>query len=242
MLDIDEVLLAKSKDELIDLSYQTNPIGMLWTPFLPNGMNYYQSKNPLKDCFYSPITAYSPVRKVAIPRQLIGKCLVMPGNHGLKESTSPNKLINDSLSDIRIAHFPVRSSEQVVVKTITALATIRMKKNRLQGEATHLVPIMRLIKETNFYLKAEVLHKLAENYGNQEIELNSIKADVKNLMRGLFGANRRVNLLPDIDMKYTNLAKVNELKLLSELIQEQSARLAKSLGLLDDYIYNLEGE
>ena len=63
LLDLDEVVLAKSKNELINLGDATSPIAMLWTPFIPNGRDYLGSQDPLRSCFFSSPKIYSPVQK-----------------------------------------------------------------------------------------------------------------------------------------------------------------------------------
>ena len=241
LLDLDEVVLAKSKNELINLGDATSPIAMLWTPFIPNGRDYLGSQDPLRSCFFSSPKIYSPVQKVAVPRKLFSE-IVMPGNHGLKSKLFPHELIPVFLSDIRIGHFPVRFSGQIITKIITALATINIKKNRLPGEASHLTPIMQLIRDSKFNLDKKVLQLIAKNYGAELLAPPSFGLLVKNYLRDVIGSSRRARLLPNIEIKYLDLARINYIQLLDEIIEVENKFTIEKMKIIDNDFISIVNE
>ena len=167
-LDVDEVVLATPEliQETAERAQQEmlQPLRMSWAHFVPVALEMDLGLRTLGESFFSGTSSHqAEVTKVAIPGHMLGQVHLEPGNHGVR-SVGRRSPIPSIDAGFQLAHFPIRSAEQIVLKTVTGLVTIRLKEGRRPGEGAHLLWIADLLAESSFEPNLNVLQFLALHY------------------------------------------------------------------------------
>ncbi len=100
--------------------------------------------------------------KSVVPKALFGKVRLYPGSHVVKRldgTACPKFLLSTPL-----AHFPIRSSNQLIAKIILSDHSREMKKDSLPGESFHWREMAASIREKNFRVTTEQIRKYALSY------------------------------------------------------------------------------
>jgi hypothetical protein len=101
--------------------------------------------------------------KAVIPAPMMKDASIGPGSHALIPNHPGVRLVQRELP-ISIAHFPVRSTSQIIAKAILGSHTLSMKKTRLRGEGFHWDAMAELVRSQNYRLSPEQLERLALDY------------------------------------------------------------------------------
>jgi hypothetical protein len=158
--------------------------------------------------------------KVSLPGRLAADLIPTPGNH---TATSSNgvPVLEQPAASYYLAHFPVRSAEQIIVKNLLATHNLTARIDALPGEGFHVHPILCRIRERAFALTLQDLQDIAFNYGGTEQR----SASREDLIDGDDHSALRTEL------QYSHLSRINvvarldsELERLSKDIRSRNAR------------------
>lgn len=165
-LDADEIIVAEDKARLVDEIRGLDPASYLaapWRTYVPASSEYFAAESPLSECF-APREEAGPVyTKVSIPGRLARVVSATAGNHGV------TSLVGAPLTEVRarsyfLAHFPVRSSEQIVVKNLIATHNLAARPNAFSGEGSHVRPVLDAIRQRGYRLSLDDLRAIAGGY------------------------------------------------------------------------------
>ena len=164
-LDADEFIYNPSQTKFIDIlkaEIEFGNCGLLkWVNYAPTSDNYFSINNPLFHLFrkrsVEPIQFY----KVIIPDEVAGIGSTTMGNHQflINENNSNYSFVSPFLQ-----HCPVRSSQQIIAKSIIGSHRFSLKKDRLPNEGFHWDNITNKIRDNNYILNDYSLKNLALHY------------------------------------------------------------------------------
>jgi tetratricopeptide (TPR) repeat protein len=107
---------------------------MRWRTYLPAGGD--------EPTFFRRMRSYraaeSPMGKVIAPAHLMATHAWVMGNHALGPDGS-DSFCPEYILPFPLAHFPIRSEEQLRKKITTAALSLRLKKYRVQGQGWHIL-------------------------------------------------------------------------------------------------------
>jgi len=113
--------------------------------------------------------------------------------------------VNTYFNHSFLAHFPVRDSQQIIRKCLTAIDGLIRKKSRLPGEGFHVYDNLRKIIFNEFKLSLQDLQKIANEYAEKiapiEIHLSDFPLWINNY-----------------ELKYQNISDADHTKYLAEII------------------------
>lgn len=162
-LDGDEILYSPNKKVFLD-GINKAPNMMVGNvralDFTPNGRNYFESKNPLKDCFVQ-VRERNPVQKIFIRGSISNQVIILPGQHG---ATNLNGNVWPSFeSDVALAHFPRRSPEQFSTRVILGYSNLVAKRDKIANEGSHVYEQFRELKKNEFSDNPDAYKTLENN-------------------------------------------------------------------------------
>lgn len=161
-LDADEILLGRREDVLSQVrGLAPYEYGLIkWRTFAPiNGG--IKSNQPLHNSFRPLLMEQSVYYKVVVPIKHAGSVSITMGNHDINPQSAklkPRKL------DVDLAHFPVRSAEQIISKALIASHKTHLKKTAGSGEAYHIITLANQIRALNYSLQDHELTGIVLNY------------------------------------------------------------------------------
>lgn len=168
LLDADEFLGSPDRQSLIDDlgKIGSNEYGIMpWKTYIPveGDMENINPSIPatLRMTHRRNQEGYQMFKSV-IPRALFGKVRIPQGGHTLKRlngSACPKVLLSTPL-----AHFPIRSPNQLIAKIILFEHSLRMKKDRLPNESFHWQEMATSIRARNFHVTTDQIRKYALLY------------------------------------------------------------------------------
>ena len=182
LLDADEIIIAKDKIALLEEMASVPPNTYLvapWKTFVPTSPGYFKSTNPLEECFAARKERGEPFMKASIPSSIASDAIPTAGNHTVISA------VGETMRDQRsqtyyLAHFPVRSSDQIVVKNLLAMHNLMSRSDALPGEGFHVFSLAERIRSCNYKLKLEDLQNMALNYACAEpISPASVKSELE---------------------------------------------------------------
>ena len=211
-LDVDEILVSKDSDYSKSEAASSKETNFLpWLPFAPVTLGWSSLTNPLQLNFIGVSNQMDLVRKIFIPSSQISKQgFIEVGAHNYFIKGEPVAFADHP--HLAIAHFPVRSREQMISKILIQLTSVRVKRKKLKGESTHLQAIARHLLVPNGYSEIQNLQLLAAFYAN--FKSGAIQTP------NAIVTNDWGNLLPVIEIKYPDLATVDLVSNLVKLIDE----------------------
>ncbi len=163
-LDADEFIQAdKSR---LAAALASVPVGCCarinWATFVPTSDQYFSCDNPLWIHFRQRPNELRQYSKVIIPSGLAAHGFLTAGSHDFKRADK--KSIAAHLLDIVLAHVPVRSTEQLISKSLIGSHKLSIKQNRRANEGFHWDVIAREVRQNNFSLGYSALRKVALSY------------------------------------------------------------------------------
>lgn len=142
--------------------------------------------------------------KVIIPPDMISNAIIDEGAHALLDhERKPLRMFDSGLT---LAHFPVRSAEQIIIKNITSIIKVARTVQKKEGEGVHIYPVIKQLIENNFWISLERLQEVALLYGNEE--------DKNKMTLTTFP------MLSSCELKYTEKGENNLLRFLGNTIIE----------------------
>ena len=131
LLDADEFLRADPAVFRETLMAARKPVLLPWVTFVPTATDDAGVLNPSERITHRRHRERPQYHKVTVPSHLVGKVQVMPGNHSLKDTGQDEAIKLEGLS---LAHFPVRSVEQLTSKVLIGAWNMRLRASRGRGE------------------------------------------------------------------------------------------------------------
>lgn len=200
-LDADEFLYNPNSIDLI--SVLRSEIGvdncglMKWVNYAPLNNNYYSSESPLFDLFRKRSSEPTQFYKVIIPNKLAKIGSTTMGNHQflINGNNTSYSLVTPFLQ-----HCPVRSSEQIIAKSIIGSHRFSLKTDRKPGEGFHWDNISEIIRNENYTINDECLKKIALQYATSSDQSSADLCLLLNSER-IGSENERIEL--------KNLSKIN---------------------------------
>ena len=166
LLDADEFIVAPDKEKLLREMQDVPPNTFLvaeWKTYVPTRLGYFDSRSPLTECFGLRKDRGEVFKKVSLPGKIIDHVMTTAGNH-TAQSLSETPVREQAAATYHLAHFPVRSSEQIIVKNLLATHNLRTRVDSLGGEGFHVFPIFQTIRHRNYKLTLEDLASIALTY------------------------------------------------------------------------------
>jgi len=193
-LDADEFLYNPNPIDLISILRTEIGEGncglMKWVNYAPLSDSYFTSESPLFDLFRKRNSEPTQFYKVIIPNELAKIGSITMGNHQF--------LINGNNTSYSVVtpflqHCPVRSSEQIIAKSIIGSHRFSLKPDRKPGEGFHWDNISELIRKENYTLDDECLKKIALQYASSS---NQSPADLHLLLNSerIGSGNEKIEL------------------------------------------------
>jgi Glycosyl transferase family 2 len=221
LLDADEIIVADDKEKLIQEMKDIPPATYLsaeWKTYVPITLDYFESKNPLSECFALRKEKGESYRKISLPGPIADNMIPTPGNHAAK-SLRGAPLSEQAAKSYYLAHFPVRSAEQIVVKNLIATHNLTTRIDAGEDEGIHVRPILQLIRRRNYLLTLADLGNIAVNYGfSNQRPTPRIEDEI----------DRQANLKLATELRYADLARINVVARLDSEIERLSLELRKT--------------
>lgn len=159
-LDADEFITGDVERFRSEFSDRDRPIKLAWSTYVPMPDDDPTEANVLKRMTHRREREDPPVYKITIPANAADGAQVGPGAHRLHRNGV--KVFMKLSSSARLAHFPVRSAEQLIGKILIGAWSVRQRKRRA-GEAFHWFDLAeRLLKSQA--LDATELSEIALQY------------------------------------------------------------------------------
>jgi len=169
-LDADEFITenrVKLRSELLDI-----PLGycgkLEWKTFVPLTGNYFEHENPLWQNFRQRVTETRQFSKVIIPSALGATTSLTKGNHHLYDERN-QKIPQYKLSST-LAHVPVRSSEQIISKSIIGSLKHQITYNRHPAEGFHKELMSEFVRKCGYSLDSNQLKEIVFTYSQKPDE------------------------------------------------------------------------
>lgn len=178
-LDGDE-FLDETKEDLIE-KLQATPRHLvpkaMWRSWVPTDDNYLSHKAPLHEMF-SPLAVENHITyKAIIDRDRAPHVKITHGNHEWI-NTQNHHLVPDFYCGIRINHFPIRSSDQIIAKAVLShyRQRIRVAAKASSGRIGDLGRVRRFfqlqtihdeMRLTNYLVSKEDIRRWAVKYNTE---------------------------------------------------------------------------
>jgi hypothetical protein len=164
-LDADEFITSREKLSLFDYLKEyldKNNFGLVpWHTYCPINDGYFNSKAPLNEIFRKRLIDPNPYFKVILGNEFAKNGVVAEGNHFAYHETIKSTPVELNLS---IQHVPVRSTEQIIQKSLFGSYALSQKKNRFLNEGYHWDIMSDTIRKKNYKLNFEEINKFSLYY------------------------------------------------------------------------------
>ncbi len=134
LLDADEFLrgdIAAFRSAFLDCE---QPVQLPWFTYVPTVHDAAAEQNPLARITQRRRREVPQYSKITVPRGLVGRAQVGAGNHSL---IAGKRIKSVALAGLSLAHFPVRSREQLISKVLIGSWNMRLRDAKHQNEAYH---------------------------------------------------------------------------------------------------------
>jgi len=173
-LDADEFITADGAErvrDIIEKFPQDKIIKMPWRTYVPLPSDDFQEPDVLKRIQHYRRIENQGLLKIIIPRSLAMKKngTIAMGNHGfVRQRFRKQKEFPYTHADqLVMAHFPVRSVQQLMVKVLAGWLACLVKPNKQPTEAFHIKPLYDRIKKGG-QISPEELTAMAMGYATGE--------------------------------------------------------------------------
>ena len=226
-LDVDEIIIPKSLTDTKDNIRLDNAASFLdWIPFAPVDLNWPDSHKRVSESFTPAFNELGHVKKIFLPRSSLTKRgIIEIGAHNYHIDEQPS--VSGVNTQLALAHFPIRSLQQLVSKLATKVVEVRLKKAKAPSEALHYNELVKMILRTDFSPTLIDLQYAAANYANYN-DKNPLPLVTTN---GITPGSFYRKSLDHINLRYNSLASVNLIKNLYQLSTELTDQLVTEFGI-----------
>jgi hypothetical protein len=225
-LDADEFIAVSregSVREVIEKLPQDKVVKVPWRTYVPLPSDNFQEPNILKRIQHFRSRENQNLRKIMLPRSLAMKKygLIAAGNHGfVRETFRKQKEFPYVHTDqLVLAHFPVRSSQQIMAKAFVGWLACLAKPNRLPTENYHLKVLYDRFKNGH-EISPEELTTMGLGYATA--------SGANALTRNDIIHKPLVPETGDLTLRYTDSFSANPLPVLAQMAEE----FAEALGAI----------
>ena len=142
-----------------------------WKTYIPTPSDDLDEHDPRRCITHRRCCEMEPIYKVLISQQLVhGSCL-REGSHALVEVATGRCLPARALGKLWLAHYPVRSEQQLKRKVINGWEAARKNPNRWKGQSFHWRELYERCKDPAPIPRPE-LQKIASVYGMKKEDIN----------------------------------------------------------------------
>jgi Glycosyl transferase family 2 len=160
LLDADEFVRGDRAAFRAGLLASDQPVQLPWVSFVPSPEDDPTERNPVTRIRHRRRREVPQYSKTTVPRALIGKARVGAGNHSL---IAGSRIASAQIDGLTLAHFPVRSREQLMSKVLIGSWNMRLRDPKDQNEAFHWRALADRILAGGVLTDADV-HEVALNY------------------------------------------------------------------------------
>jgi hypothetical protein len=225
-LDADEFLTTGENGrvrEVLENLSQDKIVKVPWRTYIPLPSDDFQEPNTLVRIQHHRRTECQKLRKILIPRALAkqSKGMIAAGNHGfVKKVFGRQKEFPYVHTDkLVLAHFPVRSSQQIMAKAFVGWLAILAKPNKEPTEGFHVKLLYNRLKNGS-QISPEELTSMALEYATTS---GTSDLDQKDIIHK--------PLVPEtggLTLRYTDTLTANPLPILAQMAEE----FAEALGVV----------
>ena len=227
-LDVDEIIIPKTPaDTKENIRLESHASFLEWAPFAPASLGWpLATNNVLRKSFVLSTNELGLVKKIFVPKScLIDKGVIELGAHDYRiDGKSGVSEVNTQLA---LAHFPIRSREQLVSKLAMKVAEVRLRTAKAPGESLHYRELVKMLIRTEFLPQLHDLQSAAANYANYVDQKSRATLEYETDLSDSFF----LGALPSVDLRYNDLAKVNLAKNLYQLSSELTDKLVIEFGI-----------
>jgi len=208
-LDADEFLISSTKEnpkKILEKIEDNSFHQVKWKTYVPDFSNEKEKFIPAKITFARYGT--EEMHKVILPKELVQNCGVRlnKGNHSLRYDKKYKDVLKQVFNtDLRIAHFPMRSKEQALSKIAVSWINNLCDIRRTEIQSWHFQKMFNELKE-NGKLEDEDIINFAKVYSShtemKEITLEQSPIDL--------------TFCKNIEIKYTN----DEIKPIADILNK----------------------
>lgn len=134
LLDADEFLRGDVAAFRGTLLTSDQPVQLPWFTYVPSASDASSEPNPLARITHRRRREVPQYSKITVPRGLVGHAEVGAGNHSL---IAGKRIKATVIAGLSLAHFPVRSREQLISKVLIGSWNMRLRDAKHQNEAYH---------------------------------------------------------------------------------------------------------
>jgi len=180
LLDADE-FISKPREYIEEVLTAVDPaktVGLVaWKTYVPLNANWDDLDSTLYESFVMRSREPLPNYKLILPCEIAKTCAIKEGNHDLLGSSDLKRVV----LPLSIQHVPVRSSRQIVQKTIL-ISHRQSIKPKLESpiEGFHVTLMAKRIRELDYKIDEESLKSIAMNYCSfKQDQINDFNYDIK---------------------------------------------------------------
>ena len=133
LLDADEFIKADRDHFRTTLMEKRSPILLPWVSYIPSSEDDQTEVNPIARIRHRKAREKPQFFKVTVPSELLGRSWVRPGSHSIR-SKMPG-FESEQMPGLSLAHYPVRTCEQLISKVLIGTWNIRLRHSKTKGEA-----------------------------------------------------------------------------------------------------------
>lgn len=163
LIDGDEFIDGDRDAVVEEFNTSSDVLAIPWKTYVPTQDDDRTGRTVLSRIRHRRAFECPQYVKASIPKDLCGLIKVGRGSHSVRRNGKKVRAV--SARNISIAHFPVRSPEQLVGKVLLGSWKIRMRKHS-SGEAGHWMDLARELRQTP-HLSDERFFEIASTYANQ---------------------------------------------------------------------------
>lgn len=144
---------------------QGHVLALPWRTYVPLTQDWLDEEAPLTQCF--GVRAFEPrsYHKVCVPVALARSGTLSMGNHEfMLQSGAQAPMV---ASPVTLAHVPVRSAAQLMVKSLVGSHKYSIKSNRRSGEGYHWDGMAQMVRQQGYRLSLGQLQSVALAYATQ---------------------------------------------------------------------------
>ena len=160
ILDADEIIVADVNSFISEMSDQNNAILTPWVTYVPTDADDPNAKTVLSRITHRRKYESPEYCKVSVPKRYLRTAALGPGSHGFKSKGRKIKAVKSVTA--KLAHFPVRTSEQLLGKLLLGSWKVRTRKHTT-SEAFHWIALAKPFVEKP-YISSTQLADIAKSY------------------------------------------------------------------------------
>ncbi|WP_374392356.1 glycosyltransferase family 2 protein [Tabrizicola sp.] len=167
-LDADEFIVGDIGAFRREMQDRSIPLKLPWVTYVPMPDDDAAETNVLKRIVNRRVSEVPQLYKITVPAIAAVGAQVGPGSHRLH--CNGKKVFMRVSASARLAHFPVRSAEQLIAKILIGSWSVRQRRRR-RGEAYHWLDLAQRFLTSPTLRTAEMSQIALAYSGNESTEV-----------------------------------------------------------------------